>query len=462
MSRQFRTVDYAATLETAIPLADCIPPDHLARFIVDVLPLLDFAPLYARYGARGGAPYAPDMLCGLLVYGDATGVFSARKIERATQESAPFRLLAGNQHPDHDTLAAFRTAFLPALQQLFVPVLLLAQETGLLQLGNSSLDGTKIHADASKSKAVSYQRLTDLELRLRAEIAALFALAEQTDQGRLPDGLVVAEEVARRQDRLTRLAEAKAVLEARAAERTAAEQAAYDARVAAREAQTRRTGRPPRGKPPAPPTPGPRAADQDNCTDPESRIMKNCTNQGGDQQYNAQAAVEQSSLLIVGHALSNHPNDYAAVPPTVASIPAALGTPDAAALDTGYFSAANIRFLAARGIAPYIAPKREAHRRDWQTYFAEPPAPPPGDATLAAQMAYKRTTAAGKAIYRRRKCTVEPVLGSIKEALGFRQFSLRGLALAAGEWCLVCLADNLKRLHTLVLGTARPLVGSGR
>jgi len=270
MSRQFRTVDYAATLAASLRLDECVPPDHLARFIVDVLPYLDFAPLYARYGARGGAPYAPDMLFGLLVYGYATGVFSSRKIERATYESAPFRLLAGNQHPDHDTLAAFRKNFLAELQQLFVQVRLLAQETGLLRLGNLSLDGTKLHADASKSKAVSHRRLTELETRLRAEIAELFALAERTDQGRLPDGLVVADEVARREERLARLAEAKAVLEARAAERTAAEQAAYLAKLTAREEQARRTGRPPRGRPPTPPTPGPRDGDQYNFTDPES------------------------------------------------------------------------------------------------------------------------------------------------------------------------------------------------
>ena len=452
MSGRFTTVDYEAALEQTVRLGDCLPPDHLARFVTDVVAQLDFAPLYARYGPRGGVAYAPEVLFGLLVYGYATGVFSTRKIERATYESAPFRYLAGNRHPDHDTLATFRKTFLGELQGLFVQVLLLAQASGVLRLGTISLDGTKIHADASKSKAVSYKRLGELERQLRAEVAALFALGEQADRGALPDGLVVADELARRQERLARLAEARAVLEARARERDALEQAAYEAKVREREAQARRKGRPPRGRPPTPPRAGPRDKDQYNFTDPDSRIMKRSTDQGFDQQYNGQVAVEQTSLLIVGHALSNHPNDQREAAPTVASIPPALGTPAAAALDHGYFGEPNIAALEARGIEPSIATGREPHRQDWRAYFAAAPEPPPVDASLKARMAYKLRTAVGKAIYRLRTCTVEPVIGSLKEGLGFRQCSRRGLAAAAGEWCLVCLAWNLKRLHRLSLG----------
>jgi transposase len=451
MSGRFTTVDYEAALEQTVRLGDCLPPDHLARFVVDVVAQLDFAAIYARYGTRGGTAYAPEVLFGLLVYGYATGVFSTRKLERATYESAPFRYLAGNLHPDHDTLATFRRTFLGEIKGLFVQVLLLAQASGVLQLGTISLDGTKIHADASKSKAVSYKRLRDQEAHLTAEVEALFALSEQAERGTLPEGLVVADELALRQARLARLAEAKAVLEARAAERDAAEQAAYAAKVQERAAKARRTGRPPRGTPPAPPTPGPRDGDQYNFTDPESRIMKRSTDQGFDQQYNAQVAVDQASLLIVGHALSNHPNDQREVAPTVASIAPALGTPSAAALDCGYFSEANIAALAAQGIAPYIATGREPHHCGWQAYFAAAPVPPPEGASLKERMAYTLQTALGRAIYRLRKCTVEPVIGHIKEVLGFRQFSLRGLVGAAGEWCLVCLACNLKRLHRLTV-----------
>jgi transposase len=452
MSRTFKTVDYEATLDQTVRLGDCLPPDHLARFIVDVIAQLDLSALYARYRPRGGAPYAPEILFGLLAYGYATGVFSSRKIERATDESAPFRFIAGNLHPDHDTIAAFRTTFLPDLQDLFVQVLLLAQTMGVLKLGNISIDGTKIHADASKSKAVSYKRLLELETHRRAEVHALFALAAHTDQGSLPDGMVVADELALREARLTRLAEAKVVLEARAKERAALEQAAYDANVREREAKAQRKGKPPRGRPPTPPTPGPRDDDQYNFTDPESRIMKNSTDKGFNQHYNAQVAVDQECLLIVGTSLSNHPTDQGEVGPTLAAIPAEVGGPTAAALDAGYFSAANVETLHGQGIEAYIATGREPHHWNYERYFAPEPTPPPSDASPKEQMAYKLRTSVGQAIYRLRKCTVEPVIGVIKEVLGFRQFALRGVAGAAGEWCLVCLACNLKRLHGLSLG----------
>ncbi len=287
---------------------------------------------------------------------------------------------------------------------------------------------------------------------MQTEVVALFALAEQADQRAVPEGMVVAAEIARRQERLARLAEAKTVLEARAKERDAAEQAAYQAKLREREAKARRTGRPPRGRPPAPPIPGPRAKDQYNFTDPESRIMKNSTDQGFDQHDTAQVAVDHASLLIVGHSLSNHPTDQAEVVPTVTAIPPAVGIPPAAALDTGYFSEKNIDALEARGIEPYIATGRDPHHQGWQAYCAQPPAPPPPEASPKEQMAYKLKTDIGQAIYRLRKCTVEPVLGIIKEGLGFRQFSLRGQEAVAGEWGLVCLAFNLKRLHVLGLG----------
>jgi transposase len=452
MSRTFKTVDYEATLDQTVRLGDLLPPDHLARFIVDVIAQLDFSAIYAHYRPRGGAPYAPELLFGLLTYGYATGTFSSRKLERATYESAPFRFIAGNLHPDHDTIASFRKTFLPELQDLFVQVLLLAQTLGVLKLGNISIDGTKIHADASKSKAVSYKRLLDLETRLRADVEALFALAAQADQASVPDGMSVATEIALREERLARLASAKRVLQARAEERQASEQAEYEARVRQREAKAKRTGKPPRGKPPTPPTPGPRDDDQYNFTDPESRIMKNSSDKGFNQHYNAQLAVDQECLLIVGTSLSNHPNDQAEIVPTVEAIPAALGTPEAAALDMGYFSAGNVETLEGLGIEPYIATGREPHQLNWEAYFADAPTPPPSDASAKEQMAFKLRTEVGRAIYRLRKCTVEPVIGVIKEVLGFRQFSLRGVAGAAGEWVLVCLACNLKRLHVLSMG----------
>jgi transposase len=420
----------------------------LARFVVDIVAQLDLKPFYDRYGKRGGAPYAPEILLALLVYAYATGVFSSRKIEQATKETAPFRYLAGNYSPDHDTIATFRKQFLPELKTLFVQILLLAAEMGMLQLGNIHLDGTKIQADASKSKAVSYKRLLEIEAFLQAEVAELFALAEKAD-GALPEGMDLPAEIARREDRLARLAEAKAVLEARAAERYAFEQAEYEAKMAERAAKQEQTGKKPGGKPPAPPPPGPQDKDQYNFTDPQSRIMKNCRDAGFGQYYNGQAAVDQASRLMVGYSLSNHTNDQLEVAPTLATVPAQLGPIPAAALDTGYFSEANIKALEAADIAPYIATGRSAHNRGWRAFFEEAGAAPPEDASVREKMAYKLRTAVGQAIYRRRKCTVEPVIGTIKEAMGFRQFSLRGQDSATGEWCLVCLAYNLRRMHVL-------------
>jgi len=461
MSRRFKTADYAATLEVTVRLGDCLPPEHLARFVVDAIAQLDLSGIYARYGTRGGEAYAPEILVGLLFYGYATGVFSTRKIERATWETIPFRYIAGDRHPDHDTIASFRKTFLPELKELFVQLLVLAHLAGVLVLGAISADGTKVHADASKSQAVSYKRLGEIEAQLRAEVEELFALSEQAEQEALPEGLVVGDEIARREAYLARLAEAKAVLEAQAAERLAQEQAAYEAKLAQRAEKERPSGRRPGGRPPRPPTPGPRDTDQYNFTDPDSRIMKNPTDAGFEQDYNVQLAVEQASLLIVGTALSNHPNDSQEAEAILAAIPPAVGTPAAAALDTGYFSPATLDACARRSIEPYIATGRDPHHPSWQERFAPLPAPPPEDAGAQVQMAYKLKTAVGKVMYGARKCTVEPVIGIIKEVLGFRQFSLRGSEAAAGEWCLVCLAFNLKRLHTLLAGDARRLGGPG-
>lgn len=436
-------------------LGDCVPPDHLARFVVDTISQLDLSVIYGRYGERGGEPYAPEVLLGLLFYGYATGVFSTRKIEQGTYESAPFRFVAGNRHPDHDTLANFRKTFLSELKGLFVEILLLARLTGVLKLGRISFDGTKIHADASKSNAVSYKRLLEIEQKLQMEVEELFALGERAEQADLPDGLVVDDEIALRTARLARLAEARAVLEARAKERYAAEQAEYEAKMREREEKAEESGRKPGGRPPQPPSQGPRDKDQYNFTDPDSRIMKSSTTQGFDQDYNAQVAVDQASLLIVGESLSNHPNDQAEAKPTLESISPELGKPAAAALDNGFFSAATIELFCSRGIDPYIATGREGHYQSWQERFADQPEVPPEDASPKVRMAYKLKTEIGKAIYAARKCTVEPVIGMIKEVLGFRQFSLRGEEAAAGEWCLVCLAFNLKRLHRLLLSHPR-------
>ncbi len=449
MTRKCKTVAYEATLNLTVSLREALPPSHLARFVADVIAQLDLSSLYARYGTRGGEPFAPEILLGLRFYGYATGVCSARRIEKATYESLPFRFLAGDRHPDHDTIAHFRKTFLPERKDLFVQVLFLAQAAGVLQLGHMSLDGTKSHADASQSHAVSAKRLLALAQQLRAEVDELFALSAQGDQVPLPDGLILADAIARRQERLANVAQAKAVWAARAQERSQAERAEYEAKRHAREEKARQQGRNPRGPTPKPPQPGPRDKDQYNCTDPASRSMQNSTKDGFDHHDNAQVATDHDRLLMVAYSLSNQANAQAEVVPTLDTLPEALGTPPAGALDTGYFSAAHIAALEQRGIEPYIAVGRQAHHHHWSVYCAQPPAPPPDDASPRVTMAAKLRTEIGQAIYRLRTGTVEPVFGIIKEVLGFRQCSLRGWAAAAGEWCLVCLAFNLKRLHVL-------------
>jgi len=443
--------DYATTLSTPIQLGDALPVDHLARFIVEIISQLDLSKIYAGYAERGGEAIAPEVLLGLLFYGYATGVFSSRKIEKATYENLGFRYVAGGLYPDHDTIANFRTTFLAELEELFVQILMLAQLAGKLKLGNISLDGSKIHADASKSRAVSYGRLIQMEAELRTEVGKLIEWGENADQGEilLPESLVIEDEIRLRQERLENLAQAKAVLEARAQERYAVEKAEYDEKVREREAKARKQRKRPRGRAPKPPEAGPREKDQYNFTDPESRIMKNCTNDGFDQHYNVQAAVDQDSLLIIATSLSNHPNDKREAEPTLDALSPRLGKPAAAALDTGFFSEHNILVFEKRGIEPYIATGREAHRKDLNTLLGGTLAVPPDEATPLEKMVYKLSTEIGRAIYRLRKCTVEPVIGIIKEILGFRQFSLRGLKKVAGEWSLVCLAFNLKRLHSL-------------
>ena len=356
--------------------------------------------------------------------------------------------MASDLHPDHDTLAHFRKTFLRELQELFVQISLLAQAAEILKLGNMSIEGSQMHADASQSKAESYKRLVELETQIRQEVAELMTLGEPADQGDLllPEGLVIPDEIGLRRERLAKWERAK--------ERCEAEPAEYQAKLQEREEKSRRNRPKPRGPQPQPPEPDPRAKDQFNFTDPESRItpapnrrcgVKNSPNPGVDQPYNVQVAVDQASRLILAPAWSKPPHDQQEAGPTVEAISPKLGQPKAAALDNGYFSAANLQIFEDQPVEAYIATGREPHHQDWRTFFQPQPEPPAEDASPKVKMAYKLQTEIGQTIYRLRKCTVEPVIGLIKEGLGFRQFSLRGLAAAAGEGCLVCLAFRLRR-----------------
>jgi transposase len=269
----FRMIDRQTGFLLPPSVDEWLPEKHLARFVVEVVDGLDLRAMSQSYRGSGSASYHPSLLLGLLVYGYATGVFSSRRLERATYDSVAFRFIAANEHPDHDTLAAFRRRFLQQIEGVFVQILLLAREMGVLQMGTVALDGTKIHANASRHSALSYEHASKIEAQLKAEVADLLAKAEAADQVDLPDGLSIPDELARREERLRRLAEAKVKIEARARERFEREQAEYQAKLTARDAKAAATGRKLGGRPPQPPVEGPLPTDQINLTDEASRIM---------------------------------------------------------------------------------------------------------------------------------------------------------------------------------------------
>jgi transposase len=431
-------------------LQDWLPEEHLARFVVEIVSQLDVSALEKAYRGKGSKPYHPEMLLALLFYGYATGVFASRKLERATYDSVAFRYIAANTHPDHDTIATFRKRFLKQLRPLFTQVLLIAHQMGVCKLGKVSLDGTKVKAHASKHHALSWQHANKLEKQLLREVDELFRLARQADREDLPDGMSIPEELARRKDRLATIAQAKAEIEQRAAERYAKEQQDYEKKVADRTEKAKVTGQNPRGREPKPPTPGPQPTDQVNLTDEQSRIMP--TSGGGfEQAYNAQAAVDMDSLLIVEHHVTHQANDKQQIEPALknlATLPPELGTVEALVADAGYFSEGNVTKCQAERITPYIANKREQHNRSWQARFSSPQAPP-HDADPVKVMEHRLRSTEGRKLYAKRKCTIEPVFGVIKAVMGFRQFLLRTQDSVCGEWTLVCIAWNLKRLHTL-------------
>jgi hypothetical protein len=374
---------------------------------------------------------------------------SSRKIERATYDSVAFRYIAANTHPDHDTLATFRRRFGAQLEQLFVQVLMLAREMGMLKMGKISVDGTKITANASKHRALSWGHLQKIEQQLQEEVKQLLALAETEDCKNLPDGLDVPQEIARRQDRLAALDVAKRKLEERARERDGNAQADYADKVARRQAK-RDAGKKPGGKDPEPPTAsGPQDKDQINLTDEESRIMK--TAGGFEQSYNAQAAVDTGSMLIVGGYVSQACNDKQQITPMLTVLAGhsdAVGVPDQLLADTGYFSAANVAACIDAGIEPLIAMKRSAHHLPVLDRWTEPRSLAE-DADAVATMAHQLKTRSGRADYGLRKQTVEPVFGIIKQVMNFRQFLLRGMEKVGHEWNLVALAWNIKRMMNL-------------
>src|ERR1700688_4555587 len=446
----FRPIDRDTDFLLPPSVDEWLPQRHLARVVVEVIAGLDLRAMTGSYRGSGEATYHPKLLLGIIIYGYATGVFSRRKLERATYDSVAFRFIAANDHPDHDTIAAFRRRFLKEIEALFVQVLHLAREMGVLKMGTIGLDGTKIHANASRHSALSYEHAGKIEAQLKAEVADLIAKADAADATEIPDGMSIPDELARREERLRRIAEARATIEARARERHAREMAEHEARMAAREAKIAATGKKPGGKPPQPPVERPRPSDQVNLTDEESRITP-VAGGGFEQCYNAQAAVAAGSLLVVATDVVQAPNDKGQVEPMlekIESLPEELGKVENLLADTGYFSADNVEACEKAGVVPVIAMGRQPHYLPLSERFAPAPPEPPRPTPVEA-MAYRLKTPPGRALYALRKQTPEPVFGIIKSVLGFRQFSLRGLDKVRGEWSLVTMAWNLKRMFVL-------------
>jgi transposase len=437
-------------------LHDWLSDGHLARFLVDVVSALDLSAIYTSYqdkDGRGQAAYAPEMMVRLLLYGYAKGVYSSRKIQTRTFEDVAFRYLSGDQHPDHATIAEFRKRHLEALSGLFTQALLLCSEAGLVKLGHVSIDGTKIKANASKHKAMSYARMNETEARLKQEIDALLVAAEKTDAeedaqyGKDRHGDELPPELQRRESRLKKIGEAKAALEQEAKEQAQRKREEVEQKLAEREEEQQRSGKKKGGRKPELPDPEQAKPDdkaQRNFTDPESRIMPDGASKGSFvQAYNAQIAVDSAAQVIVAAEVTQETNDKKQLIPMIAQIETNLEQkPEKASADTGYFSEANVTDESVKDVDLYVATGRDKHGVAVET-SSDPL--PPGTSPKEA-MREKLRTEAGRAVYKMRKAIVEPVFGQIKEQRGYRRFSLRGKENVRREWKLVCAVSNLLKL----------------
>ena len=423
-------------------LRDWLPESHLVYFVSDVVEQLDLAKIHAAYGdeRRGQPPYDPSLMTKLLVYGYCVGVFSSRRIQKRLQEDVPFRVLAAGNEPDFRTISDFRKNHLEALQELFEQVLAMALESGAMKLGRVSLDGTKMKANASKHKAMSYGRMKEKQQQLKEEVKQMLAQADAADaaedelHGRDRRGDELPAELQRRESRLAKIKQAKKVLEQRARDKASAEGKS--------EAEIKQAK--------------PEDKDQYNFTDPESRIMPGAD--GIVQGFNAQAAVEPTLQLIVGQKVTQASNDKQQLTPMVETIEQqARQRPQAILADNGYCSDKNLEYLESadrpeQKIEGYIATGKSKHGEHRQPCK---PGPLPKGATRVDRMKRKLQTKVGKAVYAARKCVVEPVFGQIKQARGFRQFLLRGLKKVEGEWALVCMTHNILKVYAALQAQTR-------
>jgi len=457
MAARYLVIDHDTPLLLPPSLRDWLPEDHLVHVIMDAVEELDLSRARVNQRGSGDAQYPPGMLLGLLIYSYATGTFSSRQIERHSHDHVAVRYLCGDTHPDHDTICEFRRRNGELFAHSFAQVIEMAARSGVLKVGGITvaIDGTKILANASKHAAVSYGHAGEKMRELDLEIAELMKKAEAADATPLDDGLSIPEELQRRVGRKAKLAAARAEMEVRALARVEQEREEYERKMAAREAK-RTAGKKPRGKEPQPPNGTPEPKDQVNFTDKESRIMKAGNGQHFEQAYNAQAAVEIESRLIVAAPVVNAPNDKEQLVPTFAAIVPEAGPVAEVLIDSGFVSEKAVKQIEINpngqptGVRVLAAVKREAHGRTVAQLEKrdDPPAPPP-ESPLLEHLAHRVATKAGRLRYRQRQQTVEPVFGIMKEAMGFRRFSLRGLAKVRLEWTLVTLAYNLKRLFII-------------
>jgi len=459
MATKFKVVDRITPMLLPPNLQDWLPNDHMVHFIVDAVTMLDLRDIQVNERGTGSAQYPPSMMLALLIYCYATGRFSSRGIEQATHFDIAVRYICGGEHhPDHSVICAFRTANSALFSECFVKVLMLAREMGELKsIGTVSVDGTKIKADASKHAAVSYKKAGEIIAELELEVGELMQKADKADQTPLDDGLTLPDEISRRKERIAKLKGARQVIEDRYESTRQEKTAEYEQKMDARNKRKENGGKV-MGPDPKPPSNTPEDKAQMNFTDPDSRIMKQGNGQHFEQSYNAQAAVETDSYLIVGEQVSVATNDRHELSPTLASIPEELGSPDDVLADAGYYGEKALSEIESDGTTTtYVPPKRNGHRVRIRDIEKVPdPMPPPEDAPFVDKMRHRLSTKAGKAKYALRKQTVEPVFGIIKEVLGFRQFSLRGHPKVQIEWTLLCLSYNMKRLHKLTCSSLVP------
>lgn len=475
MSKQFRTCSLDQPLLLPPSLQDWLPEKHLARFIGDVTEQLDLSEIladYTRRDGRGMAAYHPMMMVRVLLYGYCLGVVSSRKLERATYEDVAFRYLAADQHPDHDSIASFRQTRLQALAGLFMQALQLCEKAGLVKLGQVAMDGTKLKANASKHKAMSYDRMQEKEKQLREEVEKLLAQATQVDAeedtryGKGKQGDELPAELARRESRLKKIAEAKAALEPEARERACQEKAAAEAKLAERQRQEEERGKKFGGGPPQVPDPEqaqPEPKAQRNFTDPDSRIMLDGATKSFTQAYNVQAAVDSQGQIIVAAALTQEANDKKQLVPMLEQVAQNMGRkPEQASADAGYFSEAAVTDEKVAGMELLVPPERQKHSpgSERKPVIADMDAPaatasqsqsvgqstPRAAKSATETMRDKLRTTAGRALYKMRQAIVEPVFGQIKAVRGLRGFSMRGREKVSAEWQIMCLTHNLLKM----------------